>query len=411
MGIGVFIGVEYRELAVNLSILGEVYLALLQMCIIPIMITAVPSSLGQLLISGEATAYVGKIFVVFLVGLLIASAVGLGVGIIAKPGAKLSKSAQVTLGKKITETNIKGSLSEKKKPSSPAILNFFKEIVASNIVGAISKGKNLPVLVFFILLGIALGLIRSPAGKNVLEIINVFYEAILKIITWIMYGLPFGLCFLLASQISQVGLDIMFALLKLIISTYICAFIMIALYALVTWLKMRRGSFFRSFVALKDTFVVALGTSSSFASIPSALNDLENKLYLDKKVTKLVVPLGINLNPHGAVVHFALSSVFIAQVYGVSLNPSSWIIILIGSVLAGLAATGAPGAGALSMISVVLHPLGLPVSTAIILLAAIDPIVDPILTLTTVHANCSATTLIAEKEPAQEQNVIRKKEG
>ena len=186
---------------------------------------------------------------------------------------------------------------------------------------------------------------------------------------------------------------------------------MIALYALVTWLKMRRGSFFRSVVALKDTFVVALGTSSSFASIPSALNDLENKLYLDKKVTKLVVPLGINLNPHGAVVHFALSSVFIAQVYGVSLNPSSWIIILIGSVLAGLAATGAPGAGALSMISVVLHPLGLPVSTAIILLAAIDPIVDPILTLTTVHANCSATTLIAEKEPAQEQNVIRKKEG
>ena len=391
---GILIGLRYKTIAVNLAPLGEVYLALLQMCIIPIMITAVLSSLGRILMFGEATSYLKRLVVVFIIGLVIASAVGLSIGIIAKPGAELNKNAQVVLGKKISE--IEGASEEQPESKRNSLIGFIKEIVTTNVIGAIRKGKNLPVLFFFILLGIAIGLAHSKAGENLLEMINVFYDAILRIISWVMYGLPFGLCFLLASQVAQVGPDIMFALLKLIITCYIAALTMIGLYGIAISLK-TGGSFFHSFSALKETFVVALGTSSSFATIPAALHELQNKLHLDKHSTKLVVPLGINLNPHGSVMHFAISAVFISQLYGVSLNGSSLVIILIGSILAGLAATGAPGIGALSMIALVLEPLGLPVATAVILLAAIDPIIDPIITLTTVHANCAAATLIAKK--------------
>jgi len=391
---GVLIGVQYKELAFHLAPLGQVYLALLQMCIIPIMITAITSSLGRLLISGEAMSSLGQVVIVFILGLLLASAMGISVGIVVKPGSEINTKAQIILGKKISETEAISF--ERSKSGKPALLEFFKKIVTGNVIQAISEGKNLPVLIFFILLGVAIGIVRSPASENLLEIINALYDALLKMITWFMYGLPFGLCFLLAAQVAHVGLDIMIALLKLIISCYVGAFILIGVYSVVIWLKIR-GSFFDSFAALKEAFVVALGTSSSFASIPAALNGLQNKLHLDKQSTNLVVPLGINLNPHGSAMHFAISAVFVAQLYGVPLDSTSLIIILIASILAGLAATGAPGPGALSMIALILDPLGLPVATAVILLAAIDPIVDPIVTLTTVHANCAASTVIAKK--------------
>lgn len=392
---GVLIGWQYRELAFRLAPLGEAYLSLLQMCIIPIMITAVLSSLGHLLISGEAAAYMGRLLVVFIIGLLIATVVGLTVGMITKPGASLSKKAQVTLGKKIAETETTSF--DPSKSAKPDLLGFVKEIVPNNVIRAIGQGKNLSVLFFTILLGIAIGLIRSPAGKTALDFIDVFYDALLRIIIWVMYGLPFGLCCLLAYQVAQIGTDVILALLKLVIFCYLCAFILIGIYGIVMWIKVR-GSFLRSFIALKEAFVVALGTSSSFATIPSALHCLQDKLHLDVNATRFVVPLGVSLNPHGTAMYFAISTVFIAQLYNTSLSVPALIIILVGSILAGIAATGAPGPGALAMIALVLEPLGLPVATAVILLSAVDPILDPIITLTTVHANCTAAAMVAKDQ-------------
>ena len=230
-----------------------------------------------------------------------------------------------------------------------------------------------------------------------LDFIDVLYDALLRIITWVMYGLPFGLCCLLAYQIAQIGLDIILSLLKLVIFSYLCALILIGIYGIAMWIKIG-GPFLRSFAALKETFVVALGTSSSFATIPSALRCLQEKLHLDVQATRLVVPLGISLNPHGTAMYFAISAVFFAQLYNISLSAPALAIILVGSILAGIAATGAPGAGALAMIALVLEPLGLPVATAVILLTAVDPILDPMITLTTVHANCTAATMVAKDQ-------------
>jgi Na+/H+-dicarboxylate symporter len=138
-----------------------------------------------------------------------------------------------------------------------------------------------------------------------------------------------------------------------------------------------------------------MGTSNGYAAIPSAIRGLHNGLKLDKDTTNLVIPLGISLNPHGTVMHFAISTMFMVQLYGKGMDINLFFVILFGSILAGLAATGAPGLAALGMISIVLDPLGLPVGVAVILLAAVDPIVDPILTVVNVHSNCASTAVVA----------------
>ena len=144
--------------------------------------------------------------------------------------------------------------------------------------------------------------------------------------------------------------------------------------------------------------MVAFGTSSSFAAIPSALRCLQNNLKVSKSNTNLVIPLGISINPQGSVMYFALATVLIAQIYNVPLGPQGLVIAFIGSILAGMGTSGVPGAGALSILALILVPLGLPAQTAIILLIAIDPIMDPLLTALNMHANCAATVLAEERE-------------
>jgi Na+/H+-dicarboxylate symporter len=205
---------------------------------------------------------------------------------------------------------------------------------------------------------------------------------------------------LLADHVSKIGTDVVIAMLRLVIFVYVCALILLVIYSLIIWMR-AGGYYWSSISALRETFLVALGTSSSFASIPSALRGLHDNLKFEKKTSDLVIPLGVTLNPQGTVVHFAISIIFIAQIYAVSLGFKELLLIIIGSILAGLAATSVPGLAGLSMISIALIPLGLPYAVAVILLAAIDPILDPVLTTVNVYGNCAATALIAKLEKGQ----------
>ncbi len=392
--LGVIIGVKLPLLAAMLAPVGDIYLSLFEMCIIPIIITAVVSSIGHLISSGEAAEYIRKLVIIFVAGFFIVAIVGMLVGIIGGPGRNLNEKAQKTLGTIVFEEELKGGDTSAK---AGGMMDFVRAMVPKNIFAATSQGKSLAVLFFSIVLGVALGCVRSENGKTVLSILDALYEAFLKIISCIMYALPLGLMCLFANQISQVGHEIMFALLKLVIIIYLGSLLMMILYTVAIWLR-TGGSFFNSIKALRETLMLALGTSSSFAAIPSAISGLSDKLKLDKSTANLVIPLGVSVNPHGSILHFAICTVFIAQLYGVSLGPKEMLILIIGSILGGMAASGVPGLGGLTLIALILSPLGLPIKISIILLSAIDPILDPVLSTVSIHANCAVTALVAKKE-------------
>jgi proton glutamate symport protein len=172
-----------------------------------------------------------------------------------------------------------------------------------------------------------------------------------------------------------------------------------------------RRSLRQILTALKEPIFVAMGTSSSFATIPVALVALEQKLELEKKMANLVVPLGISLNPQGTIVRFAVTAIFMSQLYGMELGIDGLLFVVVGSILGGTAVTGVPAVVGLSMMSIVLDPLGLPTATAVILLIAINPVTDPLLTTVNVMANCTAATLVANKPEQVVRKVIAKAGG
>lgn len=372
--------------------LGEIYIRLLQMCVIPLLFTAVATSLSRLFLDGAANRYFTRLLLLVVAGLAIAGGLGVALGYWGQPGGELQLAAREVIGKVIFTAEASSGAA----PAHPqgAFADLVVGMFPENIFGALTTGNKIAILMFAVLFGVALGSIAREKSERATALLEAFYDTFIKIIEWLMYVLPFGLFCLAYSQVSAVGIDVLFAMTKLVVLIYAGAIVLIGFYSVLIWLRVG-GSYLATLGAMRETVVVAFGTSSSYASIPSALRGLKEGLRLDRRVVDLALPLGITLNPPGSTFHFALATLFLANLYGLALDPGQMVFVLFGAMLAGVAATGAPGVAALSMISIILVPLGLPVEVAIILLVAIDPIVDPILTVVNVQGNAATTALLA----------------
>jgi len=392
---GSYIGFTNNSLAQKLAPLGEIYLALLTMCVLPIMIGAIVSSLGRMFSNKTDKRFLLSVVSVFAGGLLLASAVAIGVGLLISPGHGLDENNKIVLSGQVAQYELENE-SAYEPVEKLRLLDFITNIIPTNVFKAASNGQNLSLLFFSIVLGIAYGLSRTKSSETAIKVAEATYEAVLKIIGFLMYGLPLGLCFIVADQVSMLGIEIFYAMLKVILIIYLVSILMILIYSMIIWHRVG-GTYYRSFYSLKDPLLISLGTSSSFAAIPSALKSLSYNFGLNKNKVDLVIPLGVSLNPHGNVIHFTLAAIFVAQLYGIAINAADMVVLMITAVLAAVAAAGAPGIAALSMLAIVFEPLGLPVSIGIILFAAIDPIIDPLLTMVNIHGNCASASLISEK--------------
>ena len=369
--------------------MGHLYLRLLQMCVIPLLFSAVVMGLAKLFSSGSARKYVGRLAGLFAAGLLLAGGLGLFLGKVGQPGANLQGGARQVIGEAVFRAEATSGAT-----AGTSLQDIAIGIVPENIFMAFSSGNMLAILFFALLFGVALGSLDTDKSERAILLFESVYETLTTIIGWLVYLLPAGLFCLAYSQVSAVGLPILSAMLKLVLLIYAGGLFLALVCTLTVWWRLG-GDVRRPVSALREATFVAFGTASSFAALPAALRGLKAGLGMDRHVVDLVLPLGITLNPPGSVFHFAIATVFLANLYGVDLDMVQMAFVLVASVLAGLAAAGAPGVAALSMMSLILIPLGLPVEVAIILLVAIDPIIDPVLTVVNVQANAATTILLA----------------
>jgi len=395
--IGVAIGLGEKEYAATLAPFGQLYLALLQMSILPIMISAVIVSLGRLLQSQEKSRrQVANIALIFAAGLMLSAVIAVGAGESLSPGMNLKSDSKEIFGHEIARSELSSDVVPDFVPPI-RLVDFFVEMVPRNIFKAASEGNNLPILFFSVVIGVALGMMNASRSEPALKVADAVYESMLKLIGWLMYGLPFGLCFIIASSISHLGISIFFAMLNLIIVIYAVSFILLVVYGFIIIRYSNGVSFRQALAAMKDPLLVAFGTSSSFAAIPLMLKSLTMKLRCRKESVDLIVPLGLSLHPQGNVIHFVISTLFVAQLYNVDITGETYVVLIISAIFAAVAASGAPGIASLAMLSLVFTPLGLPLSVGIILLTAIDPVVDPVLTAVNVQANMAASAFLSEK--------------
>ncbi|MGL1957303.1 MAG: dicarboxylate/amino acid:cation symporter [Colwellia sp.] len=399
-GVGAYIGHVQVQYVSVVEPLGELYLSILQMCILPILLTAISLSIGRLIKQTDNKQFLSRLVITFVLSLLFASTLGATIGYLVGPGNGLEDDLMNAIGSIIidaSKADIEVDLFEvyKAPENSSFMRGLFNTLVPSNIFSALNNGYTIKILFFAILFGIAIGSLKKQTSEHIFLTFDAIYNSFSKLVQWLMYIFPLGICGLIASSLSKIdttALSAMVEFVPLVILTFIIWFLIMCIV-----MKVRTGSFSVPLKALKEPIVISLSTSNTMASLPAALEAMHTKLGYEKKKIDLLIPLTFTLCRIGPTLYFSLATMFVVQLYGVEMTGWDYIVVVFGSVLAGTATAGSSGVSLLTMLGIVSGPLGVPLDAVLILFVVIDPIIAPFRVLAIVHSSCALITIIFPK--------------
>ncbi len=365
-----------------LYVIGAIFVASLKMLVVPLVFVSLVSgvtSLGNLSALGRMSIkaillYLFTTAVAISIALTLATAVGPGQGFDAG-------SAEVTFQGK----------------EAPPLSEVFINMVPTNPVAALSEGNMLQIIVFSLLFGIAISL-AGKRGKHVLSLFNDLDVVIMHMVEIIMRLAPYGVFALIARTFATQGLDVIAPLLAYFLTLTVA----LGLHAFITYpmlIKLLAGlNPLRFLRKMRDPATFAFSTASSGATIPVTMRTVEEKMGVDNSVASFTVPLGATLNMDGTAMMQGVATVFIANVYGVDLSMTQYLMVILTATLASIGTAAVPGVG-LVMLTMVLNQVGLPVE-GIALIIGVDRLLDMMRTVCNVTGDCAVTCIIAKGEGA-----------
>ncbi len=357
---GIAFGYFLPKVALELAFLGQVYLALLKMLIIPIVVASIYIAITGLSGIDELKSIGIKAFIYYLSTTALAVTLGLVVFNIFDPGAPVS----------VPETTTHHVASAKELSLSDFIVSF----IPTNIFEALSRGAILPIIFFTILFGIASIHILPQKKQTLYNFFDAINDAMMVIAKWIIALTPAGVFFLIASTVGKNGLDPLFSLYSYALTVLFA----LALHAgvILPAIAYIVGRFnpYRYFTQIKEAPLIAFSTASSSATLPVSIEVAEEKGGVDKKIAGFVLPLGATINMDGTALYESIAVMFIANLAGVDLSLSQQILIFLTATFASIGAAGIPGAG-LIMMTMILDSVGLP-TEYIALIIAVDRFLD-----------------------------------
>lgn len=398
---GVAFGQYFPDARPTMSSFGRLFMALLQMCALPMLIVSVLSAPRRLL-GGEGEAgHAGRsLLAKYAVSLLLGAGLSLTVGLIIRPGNGLDPAAFDFIDR--SYAGIQDGISSAADKDVDLVF-FLIQVVPENIFAALSGGNVASIIFFCLLAGTAVARVtRGAPVQYFFGLCDELEKAITVLLGWFLRFLPIGLFCLAGSQVYDLNSPIMHALRNFLAALALCYLIMMAVYALV-FIRSSRCGLWAGIKELGKPFLVAAGTQSSLASLPVIRETLGRQRALAQEKSYFSAAIGITLNPAGSVAFYALASLFLIQIYDLPLSPKAGVILLLGAVLAGMAGVSIPGLAALSLLSIVAEPLALPHAPVVFLLTGIYPILDSAMTAVNVVANTSISALLGKPAPMSEK--------
>lgn len=369
------------------NVIGQIFINSLRMLVVPLVFVSLvcgimnlsePSKLGRL--GGKSIAlYVGTTALAITIALSLALLVAPGEGVDLPTDAQYSAS------------------------QAPAFAQVIIDIFPNNPFQSFAEGKMLQVIVFAVLFGLAMAM-TGESGKRIGSLFNDLNVVIMKLVTILMNLAPYGVFALMARLFATIEPTTIFSLLKY----FVLVLFVLGVHAFVSYpliLKLLTGlNPLMLFRKMRDAVMFAFSTASSGATLPITLETVTKKLGVNNSIASFTVPLGATINMDGTAIMQGVATVFIAQVYGVDLSLTDYMMVILTATLASVGTAGVPGVGLL-MLAMVLNQVNLPVE-GIALIIGVDRLLDMTRTAVNVTGDCMVACIVGKSEGELDESVF-----
>lgn len=388
--VGGICGVIFGEGTDIVKPVGDLFLNLMFVLIVPLVFFSVSSSICNMKQSNMVGRVIGNIIFVFIIMSVIVAFIAYLFTQLYNPLEEVDKSNFIS--------GMVGQQSDLAKLSSGEI--FVKTFTVSNFPALFSKSNLLPLIVFSIFFGLATAF-AGDRGKQVSDLLNSITSVILKMMTIIMYAAPVGLGCYFAYTVGQIGEQIlngyMHVFILYMLLTLICFFGLNSIYMLLAGGTKAFVNFWRNMITPSLT---AIATSSSAACIPVNMEAV-CRMGAPVRIAETVVPLGTNMHKDGSVISGVIKIIFLLTIFGSEATVSSNMFMIVGAALLTAAVVGAVPSGGMTSELLMCSLFGFPPELAGTLMI-IATIVDVPATLLNSTGNVVASVLVTRLTEGRE---------
>ncbi|MBY5951547.1 dicarboxylate/amino acid:cation symporter [Algoriphagus marincola] len=392
---------------------GTIFINALKMIAVPLVLASLIVGVSNLGDISKLSRIGGKTIATYLITTVVAISTGLILVNVFKPGKSLPIETRESL-MQMYEGDAGARVGQAAQLQEQSPLQPLVDIVPQNFFQATTdNGAMLQVVFFAIIVGIALLQIPKEKGNPVIAFFDGFNDVIIQIVNYIMMIAPYGVFALMASLIVEIAgdnpdsaVELLLALLKysLVVTGGLLLMVMVVYpMILISFTKVKYLDFFK---AIRPAQLLAFSTSSSSATLPVTMKQVEEEIGVSEEVSSFVLPLGATVNMDGTSLYQGVAAVFIAQALGMDLTLTQQLMIVLTATLASIGSAGVPGAG-LIMLIIVLESIGVP-AAGIALIIAPDRILDMFRTVVNVTGDATVCTIVASTEGELPDGLIRK---
>jgi DAACS family dicarboxylate/amino acid:cation (Na+ or H+) symporter len=390
-----------RRVSTNvLDPFGQIFLRMLFFVVIPLVFASLAGGVLQLGRLDRLGPLAGRTFFLFFLNMAIGTTLGLLMMNIVQPGSNLDPVAKERLLHEFGGAAQKTIASQAAAPT----MNFstiVEMFMPKNLFGAVvghtntTIGDVLPLILFAILVGAVGTQLADDKRRKLQDTLDLIAELMTGIVHFALRLAPYAVPAMIYSVIVKIGVDILVALGVFVLGCV--AVLLLHLFGTMSlWIKFWAGrSPLQFFKDIRAVLITAFSTSSSNATLPTALDCARDTLKLQPSVAGFVLPLGTTMNMSGTALYEGCVVLFVAQVFGVDLSVSQQITLMLLAVLSAVAVAGIPG-GSLPLIAGLLVTFGIP-PEGIGIVLGIDRILDMTRTMTNVGSDM-VTTLVVDAQ-------------
>ena len=379
---------------------GQLFLRLLLMTVVPLVFSSLVAGVAGI---GDVRK-LGRVglksfFYTFTIS-AVSVVIALGVTNTVQPGRRIAPETAAALEARYgsdAASRVAAAQSAAGAGETP-LMQVIRTIVPSNPIAAAAADppNMLHVMFFALMLGVAVTLAPKHASEPVIAFMDGLFAISAKVIELIMWLAPFAVACLLFSNTASFGIDLLSALLWYVVTVLVgLALHMFGVYSVSVALLSRISpvEFFRR---TKTVMLTAFATSSSNATLPTALRVGEENLGIPREINSFVLTVGATANQNGTALYEGVTVLFLAQLAGIDLSLGQQIVVAYMAILGGIGTAGVPS-GSIPFIVVVLATVGVnPALIAIIL--GVDRVLDMCRTTLNVVGDLTAATYVAHSE-------------